>query len=196
MGMRRGSVLKRAKINNEIINVDMSVSSVQVIPQLLTKEECSELVQMLEDSPLLQAERNGANYYRSVVFDKDLARKIEKRVKRFIPAEINATEVSDRFRFSKYRPGGKFSLHQDGIYQDPRNGRRSSYTISIFLNEKYNGGETVFYNGTTLDNAREALSVTPETGKAIIFPREVYHCGNEVLDGNKLLLRTDIMVEI
>lgn len=176
----------------------MSTQYVQVILKLFSPEECKLLVAKLEDSPLLEAERNGAEYYRSVFFNKSLAETISKRMFHLVPQYANKrpTEVSDRFRFSKYNPGGAFSLHQDGMYQDPRNGRRSAYTLSIFLNDDFTGGETAFYDGNSLSSAVETFSVPPEVGKAILFPREVYHCGNEVKTGFKYLLRTDIMVDL
>jgi prolyl 4-hydroxylase len=177
---------------------------VRVVPQLLSKDECSTLVKRLKESPLLQAERNGANYVRSVFFDKDLARVISQRMLHLVPKKIGFSgdiprvEISDRFRFSKYDQKGKFALHQDGIYQDPRTGWRSAYTVSIFLNDSFSGGETVFFDGSSLGEASQSqsLPVQPETGKAVLFPREVYHCGNEVLDGYKYLLRTDVMVAL
>ena len=173
---------------------------VQIIDGILSKERCSQLIEKLEDSPLLQAERNGANYYRSVFFDEHLAKELEQAISRYVPRDIKATRLSDRFRFSKYNPGGKFSLHQDGIYQDPRTGERSAYTLSIFLNDEFSGGETAFFDGDNMieaeSNRNNPLTTKPVIGRGVLFPREVYHCGNEVENGYKYLLRTDVMVSI
>lgn len=172
------------------------MNQVRVIENLLSEEECRVIVAKFLDSPLLQAERNGANYKRSVLFDRDLAEKLALRVKQYIPKSWNVVELSDRFRFSKYVPGGEFALHQDGIYQDPRTGRRSGYTLSIYLNDDYVGGETTFFNGKTLEEAMgsKGTPIPPKPGRAILFPRQVYHCGNKVLNKEKYLLRTDLMV--
>jgi len=120
---------------------------VQIIPDLFSKEECDALIAKLEDSPLLQADRNGADYQRSVIYDQAIANILTKRMSHLIPRDINAVCISDRIRFSKYNPNGEFSLHQDGIHQDPRTGYRSTYTLSIFLNDGFTGGETDFLFG-------------------------------------------------
>jgi predicted 2-oxoglutarate/Fe(II)-dependent dioxygenase YbiX len=86
-----------------------------------------------------------------------------------------------------------FALHQDGIYQDPQSGDRSTTTLSVFLNDDYAGGETEFFQGTNLRNARSAFVAQPEAGKGVLFPREVYHKGNRVDGEAKYLLRTDLM---
>lgn len=160
------------------------------IERLFTEDECRALVQQLKSSPTLKAERNGADYQRSVFHDEVLTRRVQERVRRYIPP---FHYVSDRFRFSHYKPGGEFSLHQDGIYQDPRNGHRSTTTISVFLNDDFTGGETEFFSGSSLKSTQSVYVGKPQTGKAIVFPREVYHRGNLVEKGEKFLLRTDLM---
>lgn len=172
------------------------MDQVIVVDDILSEKECKEVIEKFLKSPLLQAERNGANYDRSVIFDKDLVAKLILRVAPFVPKKWNTVELSDRFRFSKYDTGGEFALHQDGIYQDPRTGRRSGYTLSIYLNDDYEDGETTFYNGRTMDEAKhsDGKSVPPRPGRAILFPRQVYHCGKRVLNGKKYLLRTDLMM--
>ena len=139
---------------------------------------------------MLQADRNGADYQRSLFHNPGLAQEIHKRVRDLLPS---GQYVSERFRFSHYRPGGLFSLHQDGVHQDPKTGDRSVKTLSVFLNDDYEGGETEFFEGNNLTSAESVFLGVPETGKAILFPREVYHRGNKVVNGDKYLLRTDIM---
>lgn len=160
------------------------------LPGLFSQLECQNLIERLTASALLEAERNGANYQRSVFHDAQLAKIIEQRIHHYIP---RGHYVSDRFRFSHYEPNGKFDLHQDGIYQDPRTGHRSTTTLSVFLNDNFKGGETEFFAGTSLSDARSAFIGYPVKGKGILFPREVYHRGNNVANGHKYLLRTDLM---
>jgi len=124
------------------------------IDNLLFPEECKDVIAKFLSSPMLKAERNGANYDRSVIFDRPLAEMLAQRCERFVPRHWNMIEFSDRFRFSRYDMGGEFGIHQDGIYQDPRTGRRSGYTLSIYLNDDYEGGETTFFDGRSMEEAK------------------------------------------
>lgn len=93
------------------------------------------------------------------------------------------------FRIAKYQPGGQFEIHMDGVNEDDHE-NTSVLTLNIFLNDDFDGGETDF-----LHNKRLRCSVLPEVGKAALFDHGQYHRGNKVSNGEKYLLRTDIMVK-
>ena len=94
------------------------------------------------------------------------------------------------FRILKYQEGGQFEIHMDGVNKD-ENGNISTLTLNIFLNDNFDGGETDFFHEKKL-----RYSVKPETGKAALFEHKQYHCGNKVCNGEKYLLRTDIMTSV
>ena len=63
-------------------------------------------------------------------------------------------------------------------------------TLNIFLNDNFEGGETEFlYNNKTL-----RYSAKPKLGRGALFDAQQYHRGNVVMNGNKYLMRTDVMV--
>jgi len=66
---------------------------------------------------------------------------------------------------------------------------QSFLTVLIYLNNVEKGGETQFYD--TYEKT-ETFQVTPAVGSAIVFLHEFLHQGNDVLQGVKYLLRTDI----
>lgn len=94
------------------------------------------------------------------------------------------------FRIAKYTNGGEFKLHRDKMNQD-ENENRSYLTLNIFLNKNFDGGETDFYLD---DKITKRLSVKPDVGRAALFYFNQYHCGNKVINGEKYLLRTDVMI--
>jgi len=68
----------------------------------------------------------------------------------------------DGFVLAHYRPGDTCVLHDDGQNPEPpHNGFRMA-TLLFYLNDVNEGGETVF--------PRQNLAVSPELGKAILFP--------------------------
>lgn len=74
----------------------------------------------------------------------------------------------------RYRPGGFFYTHQDGL-DAPSEWRKRSFVL--YLNDDVAGGETTF----------PALGVTvaPRTGYALAFPPFVPHRAEPVREGEK-----------
>jgi len=74
----------------------------------------------------------------------------------------------------RYRPGGFFYTHQDGI-DAPSEWRKRSFVL--YLNEDLAGGETTF--------PALGVSVAPRTGYALAFPPFVPHRAEPVRAGEK-----------
>ncbi|ETO29871.1 hypothetical protein RFI_07249 [Reticulomyxa filosa] len=90
----------------------------------------------------------------------------------WIPLGINAA-----LRFTKYGKGHYFKPHRDGSFVHDAN-LRSVYTVMIYLNEDFEGGETRFFH--THKNERyltsndfDAFHVRPATGTCLIFNHDV-----------------------
>lgn len=99
-------------------------------------------------------------------------------------------EAHDRISFLKYDVGGKFSLHRDVIFMKNEN-LRSFYTVLIYLNENYEGGNTIIYN----ENREVLYEIVPKTGLAFVMPKRQMHEGCEVMHGTKHVLRVDVLYE-
>jgi Rps23 Pro-64 3,4-dihydroxylase Tpa1-like proline 4-hydroxylase len=166
-----------------------------IFESLLTKEECSGLIDYMESQPRLENLRSGsAKYDRHILISNEWASKIYERIIKILPrGYCEEVSINDYFRFSKYHPGGYFAQHRDGLNQN-REGKRTIMTVNIFLNDLKDdeGGETIFYDDK--DPRTPSLSFHPKAGTGVIFDREILHMGNHVKSGNKYLFRTDVMM--
>lgn len=165
------------------------------IDNIFTEEECKELIERANKVGWKDIDRGIATYKRVTIVDKDLADLLFKKIKDLdlIGTHFNGSRITglnEFFRFSKYEPGEKFNMHKDGFNVN-KAGDRSIMTLNIFLNDDFDGGETDFYleDRTTL-----RFSCKPKPGRGALFYSQQYHCGNEVLNGYKYLIRTDVMV--
>jgi hypothetical protein len=117
------------------------------------------------------------------------AERLWQRVRPLMPADIAAVaHCNTHIRFSKYHPGQCFEIHRDGLNQDAR-GFRTKYTVNIFLNDGFQGGETDF-----LDESRRLVyRAMPAPGRGptaklygsaaarcvggMVFDRDILHRG-------------------
>ncbi|MEN0066576.1 MAG: 2OG-Fe(II) oxygenase [Myxococcota bacterium] len=96
--------------------------------------------------------------------------------------------INERFRFYRYGPGQYFRDHYDGSYRRPGTNEESMFTLMIYLSEVEKGWLTRFHDAE--------VAVTPEPGLACAFLHRQLHEGEEVLQGEKWVLRTDVMFDL
>lgn len=162
--------------------------------EILTLDECKSLMKFFEASSEKHlVKSSSAQYLRVIMISPEWAAKIWSRIKHLLPRELERGHCNDHFRFSKYEPGGEFKIHKDGVNTDGPPSAHSVYTINIFLNDKFTGGETDFLEDID-DGMGLVARAAPKPGRAAIFNREILHRGNKVTSGQKFLLRTDIMI--
>ena len=78
---------------------------------------------------------------------------------------------------------------------------KSFYTVNVYINngggKDFKGGRTCFFNPHKITGKMEvSVGVVAHAGSALIFnqaPERIYHNGEEVYDGVKYLMRTDVM---
>jgi predicted 2-oxoglutarate/Fe(II)-dependent dioxygenase YbiX len=129
------------------------------------------------------------NNERVIIDDEPLAGELFALAKPVLPAEWfgwSLVGLNERFRYYRYDPGQKFELHTDGYYERP-SGERSHLTFMVYLNDEFEGGETVFYH------KRPHVAVKPERGMALVFYHRLGHEGAAVIRGRKYVLRSDVM---
>ena len=128
------------------------------------------------------------NNQRILFTDQALAIEIWETLRDYAPIQLGnsfSTGLNEMFRFYKYDPGQEFKKHRDQSYI--RNANESSYfTFMIYLNDDFEGGETVFTN----------VKIKPRKGTALIFLHDLEHEGSQLLKGQKYVLRTDIMYKL
>lgn len=126
---------------------------------------------------------------RRVIFEhQELADLLFDRVTANVPEQIHGSTlvgVNERFRCYEYNKGQYFAPHLDGFFE--RNpSERSYYTFMVYLNDGFEGGETVFL-------VEPEKVIKPSTGMALFFQHPIIHTGSEVISGTKYVLRTDLM---
>jgi predicted 2-oxoglutarate/Fe(II)-dependent dioxygenase YbiX len=167
--------------------------------QIYSSRECQEFIDFSEmigyqDAPIsmygTEVRRPDVrNNARVILDDEGLAEKIWRRTLPHVPTIMygrRALGLNERLRFYRYDPGQRFEAHVDGYYQRP-NGEQSLLTFMVYLNEGFEGGETVFQNGAR---------VKPETGMILVFRHTLYHEGAAVTRGRKYVLRSDVMFSL
>ncbi|KAL7623111.1 hypothetical protein AAE478_006790 [Parahypoxylon ruwenzoriense] len=109
--------------------------------------------------------------------------------------------VNQRMRFLRYGPGQFFRAHCDAPYEEIKDGHAAMthYTLHLYLNDSRQevgegadlvGGATSFLSS----NQDRRLDVDPKAGRVLIFQhRRLYHSGDDVKEGIKYTMRTDIM---
>jgi len=179
------------------------------ISGLFTADECDVLIKRGEDlgyeaagvrtadGPKMMAKIR--NNDRAEFTDKAFADDVWHRVEAFVPPlldGVRATGLFPDFRFYRYDRGQRFKRHIDGAVDMP-NGDRSKLTLLIYLNEGYIGGDTIFSTYEFIDGVATVHSkrITAQTGLVLIFRHELKHEGEELVDGRKYVLRTDVLYE-
>lgn len=110
--------------------------------------------------------------------------------------------LNPQLRLCKYDPTQFFHKHYDAGYDPVPNKVHSFKTCMLYLNESFEGGETVFYDDTNFDNSEDndqdlevLYSLKPKTGSCLIFNQQILHEGLTVTEGNKYFIRTDVYYE-
>ncbi|PGH30998.1 hypothetical protein GX50_06240 [[Emmonsia] crescens] len=123
--------------------------------------------------------------------------------------------LNERLRFLRYYRGEYFRPHEDGCYVTPCGEEISFFTLHIYLNGEpgdrkmadlsnisadqinalpLRGGATTFFPPFIASDDARTFSVSPKSGSVLIFQhRGLAHSGDEVLQGIKYTLRTDMM---
>ena len=127
--------------------------------------------------------------------------------------------LNQRFRFYRYGVGDFFSFHTDGswpgsqvidgkLFADAFGDRYSLYTLLVFLNDDFEGGETQFLidpddSGKPARNPNQAniSNVRTPAGSVLCFPhgKHPLHClhgSAKITAGVKDIIRTDVLFSL
>lgn len=207
---------------------------------ILTKRECDEIFQNCSNERLQKMNiqyQSGRNNSRLVCFDRSLSDYIWEKLQpifeftftecQLIPFGFDVLRgnwepsgVNEAFRLNQYscKDEDFFSVHRDAQYC-PSGDNRSIFSIVIYLNDGFVGGETVFYfpkytsasnkkglcieeeiaNNEGLENGYQKISVQPKCGDCVMFSPNILHESLKVKDSglplSKYIIKTDIMMK-
>lgn len=164
------------------------------IDGLLPAEDCRALIEMCEAQGFQAASVRTAqgqqamplvrNNERLVIEAPAWRDRVWERLSAQALPEVQGQRASGlprALRFYKYTRGQRFKMHKDGPWVE--DGLTSQLTLLVYLNEGFDGGDTVFRD----------MAVRPRTGTALLFLHDTWHEGAAVTDGTKYVLRSDVM---
>lgn len=96
--------------------------------------------------------------------------------------------VTKYVMYSMIEPGQSFPIHTDTGAEYSADGE-SKFTVLIYLNEDFEGGNTQFYDR----DFRMTCSIKPEAGKLLAFDIDLFHAGMPVENGSKLWIGTELV---
>lgn len=177
---------------NELRPMETLCDGVHVIPALWSPEECAAMLAEIEamdfeEAPIGRGKRmtHVRNNDRIIWDHPPLAEALWDQLSRYaLPSFFGAEPIglNERFRIYRYTKGQRFDWHGDGRFRRD-NGEQSLFTFLLYLTEDFRGGETLF----------RGAKVTPQQGLACIFEHKKEHKGAEVIEGTKIVLRSDLM---
>ncbi|KAG2377887.1 hypothetical protein C9374_008972 [Naegleria lovaniensis] len=192
-------------IQKAMIKTDLyreSTVTCYTLENCLTPTECQEIIRVMNVMGFDIKFSGNRLCCRNVFNDETFANLLFERVKTFLPQthkymgiDRHLYGLNPQFRAIKYKEmksGHKFGRHIDFSNSDGF-GRKSFYTFMIYLNDDFEGGETLF------TKKGFELTLKPKTGMAIIFEQDIKELEHEGLPvtgpletSEKYILRSDV----
>jgi predicted 2-oxoglutarate/Fe(II)-dependent dioxygenase YbiX len=180
------------------MSLDTERPYILTIRGVLGKHECTQLIARIDaaqpklapiSTPFGELARPDVRNNERVMFeDRALATHLYERVAQRAPADIFGRRLvgaNELLRCYRYRPGARFAPHADGAFERDAT-EQSYYTLLVYLNEGFGGGNTTFL-------VEPEVSIRPETGMALLFQHAIIHEGSLVTSGTKYVVRSDLM---
>lgn len=152
--------------------------SIAIYHKAISEEECDSIISFCKPRAILLNDPSYSVYYRYDFVDKTNKFGNIQCLRNYI--------LGNRWFFTSYETGGFINIHQDG-HSSVCN-IESQYTVLIYLNNDYEGGELVI--------PVMGMNIKPSKGTIIIMDQETYHYVNAVLKGTKNILRVDAIARI
>jgi Rps23 Pro-64 3,4-dihydroxylase Tpa1-like proline 4-hydroxylase len=185
------------------------------IENFLSEKECNEILELIKFKKFQKAtigdnkksvETDTRNNSRTFIEDHKFSEKLWNKFKsiEIIPKTMTngVFKLSGLYKhtlFYKYNEGEYFKEHFDGDRKDLN--KKSFFTVLIYLNEDFEGGETTFIHHKRImkkNKLKEELVLTPikpKKGQLLVFRHNILHEGSILKSGEKIVLRSDIMYE-
>lgn len=140
---------------------------------------------------------------RLICKDVSLSNALYHRLLPHLPSEVreegeawHVSGCNEVFRLSKYNATDRFQRHVDTYFErfvDENTREKSMFTVNIYLNDDFTGGTTRFYHDRDVLEA----TIVPKSGLCLLFRQpstaRLLHDGEEVSNGVKYLIRSDVM---
>ena len=205
-------------ISEKLLPVLGSFKFAVMIHNVLSPEECSELIDRAEEEGFedaiisnMRTKTRHRDCTRYVVDDHVLAEEwyerivsalkdtpFETKLKNAPWIQMNRGELphavglNEHFRLLKYKHGQFFRVHTDESFVRRASDGMSVGGMSCVSVQAYLNQN--FKDGfTTFRSGERYLDVKPRTGSILLFQHDILHEGVTVIQGTKYVLRTDVM---
>jgi hypothetical protein len=173
------------------------MNNVLLIPGFYSPEECKDELDYASKAGFLIQRYGSHDRRRAFIDDPSRAKQIYEKLtipelKTFFdglkpdPPETlegwKPIALNERLRYYEYEIGQVFRRHFDILYRI-NDDTRTFLTFIVYLNEDFEGGQTIF----------DEEIIVPKAGDAILFPHELKHEGATVTKGCKTILRSDVV---
>jgi hypothetical protein len=187
---------KNNKITNLLNSINDDNYKILEINNFITEKECEDLIEYSKTQTLLKSKVlsesgnvDSDNRDSEQVWFEDNSHYVVKKI-----ADLSSkitqkpSNYMEQLQFLKYNKGGYFKEHYDPEVNYKSDTKDRIYTIIIYLNDDFEGGQTNFKNLN--------MSINPKKGKAVIFKsldekgnilKNSLHQGSEVKSGNKYM---------
>lgn len=179
------------------------MNNVLLIPGFYTPEECKDELTYASKAGFLMQKYGQHDRRRAFIDDPVRAEQIYKKLTPILeaqpltafyddfkpdpPEELPGWKpigLNERLRYYQYEIGQVFTRHFDILYRINDN-TRTFLTFICYLNDEFEGGQTIF----------DDQIIVPKAGDAILFPHELKHEGAMVTKGCKIILRSDVIYQ-
>jgi hypothetical protein len=150
--------------------------------------DCDEFIELINNNKNCQNFTDSGKFTNKKWIDHQLSNKFYTKLKE-LTNDPRYLKANNLIMAGTYVPGDSFGLHTDtGLYYNTKDKTKSKWTLLIYLNDDFVGGETIFYN----ENG-EYCKIKPEKGKALLFDIDLWHKGDEVIYGSKYWIGCEII---
>lgn len=160
------------------------------VDDVYTSDECRRFIDLIEASEPELATNNPIyrDQDRVIRDDPSIATDLFRRLRPHLPERMGQLVLfglNDRLRMYRYQTGQKFAPHMDHWFR-PNDSQVTLHTVLAYFNDDFDGGHTNFME--QLD-----ATVTPKSGRVVIFQHKLRHEGCEVRRGVKYAMRSDVI---
>lgn len=162
------------------------------LPNFFTYDECIKYIEVIDSNKKIIPFTNSGKFINNKWDDINLATTFYDKIRNYHIRD-NILRPNKVIMSGKYAVGDSFSLHTDtGLFYDTTMKEESRWTLLIYLNDDYIGGETVFYDDCW--NIKRVIK--PQVGKGILFDIDLWHQGNSITSGEKYWIGCEIIGKI
>ena len=173
------------------MTIFLEKNGVYTIPNFLNDEEILEYTNIVLHPP-----KDASNFTDSGIFtnnkfiDTSIANTFYNKLTEYIQPSDLALRANKLIMTGHYTIDQQFSLHTDtGLFYDEKNSEKSRWTLLIYLNDDYEGGNTIFYD----DDWNQTHSIIPKKGTALLFDIDLWHRGDIIQSGSKYWIGCEII---